>query len=96
MAKLVWHRIRISWLDRLPNSVNGNPRYAVHYVPLDADGNDAGDLTKTLTSSDSSCDYGLQNKDMNTDAGIMVTFTRAGRIDRACTLDEFVRLGWSE
>lgn len=60
--------MRITGLDRLNNSVNGNPRYRVHF--------DTG--SSAITSSDHAFCYGITNPEMRGD--VVVTYTRAGRI----------------
>ena len=60
---------RIDSLERLHNSVNGNPRFRVHFT----------DGSVAQTQSDASFNYGLTNREnFNTD--VDVTFTKSGRI----------------
>lgn len=60
---------RIDWLERMNCSVNGNPKYRVHF----ADG------TSAVTSSDAGFCYAINNKEYR-DADLEVTYTAAGRI----------------
>jgi hypothetical protein len=60
---------RIDYLTRLTNTVNGNPRFRVHFT----------DGSSAVTSSDASFAYGLGNPE-NLDNDVEVTFTKAGRI----------------
>jgi hypothetical protein len=60
--------MRITRLERLNNSANGNPRYRVHF----------DDATSAVTSSDHGFCYALNNAEMRGD--VDVTYTRAGRI----------------
>lgn len=59
----------ISFLTRLNSSVNGNPRFRIHF----------DDGSSAITSSDSMLCYGLENKE-NIGNPVEVTFTRAGRV----------------
>lgn len=63
MIKIIDH------LERLNNSVNGNPRYRVHFT----------DGTSALTQSDAAVSYGIGNPEFR---GVPVEFklSRAGRI----------------
>lgn len=56
-------------VERLKSSVNGNPRYRLHF----------DDATSALTQSNSSCAYEIQNQFV---AGVTfeLTLTRAGRV----------------
>jgi hypothetical protein len=59
----------IDYLTRLNSSVNGNPRFRVHFT----------DGSSAITMSDAAFCYGIENREML--AGpVMVEFTRAGRI----------------
>ncbi len=62
----------ISWVERLNNSVNGNPRFRLH---LD-------DATSVLTQSDASVNYDVGNLSYHKMIGVPVklTLTRAGRV----------------
>lgn len=60
---------QIARLDRLTNSVNGNPRYRVHFT----------DGSSALTQSDAGFCYAINNPEFR-DAPVLVEFTRAGRI----------------
>lgn len=62
----------ISSLERINNSVWGNPRYRVYFT----------DGTSTLTMSDASINYGITNPEYR-DVPVVFTFTRAGRISHA-------------
>lgn len=59
----------ITRAERLNNSVNGNPRYRLHF----------DDATTALTQSDSACAYELQNHAM-IGGTFEFTLTRAGRV----------------
>jgi hypothetical protein len=59
----------IDRLTRLNNSVNGNPRYRVHFT----------DGSSALTTSDAMFCYSINNREMR-DVPLVVTWTRAGRI----------------
>ena len=59
----------IDYLDRLVNTVNGNPRFRVHFT----------DGSSALTQSDAAWTYGLTNRE-NTENDVEVTFTKSGRI----------------
>jgi len=61
----------ISSLERLVNSVNGNPRYHVYFT----------DGTSAVTQSDISAAYILTNPAYQ-DVPLRVTYTHAGRIAR--------------
>jgi hypothetical protein len=60
---------RIDYLERLNNSVNGNPRFRVHFE----------DGSTAETQTDNALNYGLENPE-NFGADVAVTFTKAGRI----------------
>ena len=60
---------RIDYLERLNSSVNGNPRFRVHFT----------DGSSAETQSDAAVSYGLENRE-NFDTDVDVTFTRAGRV----------------
>lgn len=62
-------RRTVSSLTRLNNSVNGNPRFRVHFT----------DGSSAITTSDAMFCYGIQNPEMR-DTELEVEFTRAGRI----------------
>jgi len=62
----------IEYLERLNNSVNGNPRYRVHFT----------DATVADTQSDASFNYEIDNSEFR-GVPLRVTFTRAGRISYA-------------
>lgn len=55
--------------ERLHNSVNGNPRYRLHF----------DDATSALTQSDSACAYEITNYPVN-GRPLELTLTRAGRV----------------
>jgi hypothetical protein len=59
----------ITGLERLNNSVWGNPRYRAYFE----------DGTSAITSSDASVNYALPNPEYR-DRPVYVWFTRAGRI----------------
>lgn len=59
---------RITRLERLSSSVNGNPRFRVGF----------DDASSAITSSDAAFCYGIENPEMRGD--VVVTYTRAGRI----------------
>ena len=62
----------ISSLERLYNSVNGNPRFHVWFT----------DGTGGITMSDASVNCGLTNPEYR-GVPVVFTFTRAGRISHA-------------
>jgi len=59
----------ISFLTRLKPSVNGNPRFRIHF----------DDGSSAITSSDAMFCYGLENRE-NIGQPVEVTFTRAVRV----------------
>jgi len=67
----------ITDLERLPCSVNGNPRYRVFFE----------DATSAITSSDASVNYRITNPEYR-DRPVYVWFTRAGRIAYATPADK--------
>jgi hypothetical protein len=69
-SKLVPVRKRIVQLDRMRNSVNGNPRFRVHF----------SDGTSAPTSVDAGCAYGIENRE-NRENDVMVHFSGRGTID---------------
>ncbi|MGH3608883.1 MAG: hypothetical protein ACRDRD_12450 [Pseudonocardiaceae bacterium] len=64
--------VRIVALDRLVNSVNGNPRYRVSLGI-------AGGIDSYVTSSDAAFCYSITNREMR--GPVDVWFTRNGRIE---------------
>jgi hypothetical protein len=60
---------RIERLERLNSSVNGNPRFCIHFD----DGTDA------ITSSDAAFCYGIENPEYH-GTDLKVTYSRAGRV----------------
>lgn len=64
--------IRIVRLERLTNSANGNPRYAVTF----------NNGTEATTQADASLNYGITNPEAK--EALDVTFSRAGTIASAC------------
>lgn len=70
MDKEKWTTRRVDRLERLKNSVNGNPRYRVHFT----------DGSSAVTQSDAAFCYGIDNPDMRGD--VQVKFTRAGKIEQ--------------
>jgi hypothetical protein len=66
----------ISSLTRLTNSVNGNPRYRIHF----------DDGSSAITSSDSAFCYALNNPGY-VGHHVEVTFTRAGRVSDVRPID---------
>jgi hypothetical protein len=60
----------IHTIERLNNSMNGNPRYCIGF----ADGSEA------VTSSDASFCYAIGNPGMRAGCTVTMIFTRAGRI----------------
>lgn len=60
----------ISWFERLNSSVNGNPRYRVHF--------DNG--SSAITMSDAGFCYAVGNPGLRDGDTVEVEFTRAGRI----------------
>ena len=60
---------RISWMTRLATSVNGNPRFRIHFE----DGGSA------ITQSDAGFCYAIENREFR-GVDVEVTYTRAGRI----------------
>lgn len=64
-------------LERLNNSVNGNPRYKVYYS------DDEGNFNHATTTSDAAFCYGIENDIYTRDNPQILAaleFTRAGRI----------------
>ncbi len=61
---------RINYAERLTSSVNGNPRFRVHFM----------DTSSAVTSSDAAVSYHVDNLCRLGTAKVEVTFTRAGRI----------------
>ena len=59
---------KIERLQRLNNSVNGNPRFRVHFT----------DGSSALTMSDAMYAYAIENPEYRGD--VEVTFTRSGSI----------------
>lgn len=71
MSKAALTSIRtIDRLERLNNSVNGNPRYRVYFT----------DGSFAVTSSDAACSYDLPNIMRHTEPEVTITWTKAGRI----------------
>ena len=70
---------RISFLTRLNNSVNGNPRFRVTFEGNGKTGADWVGGHSAITTSDAGFCYGLENRE-NFDRDVEVTYTRAGRI----------------
>ena len=60
---------RIDWLERMTNSVNGNPRFRIHFT----------DGSSAVSQSDAAFCYGLENRE-NFGVDVVVTFTKAGRV----------------
>ncbi len=58
----------LEWVERLNCSVNGNPRYRLHF----------DDATSAITSSDAPVSYG--NVESMVGKRVVLTFTRSGRI----------------
>lgn len=63
---------RILRIDRLHNSVNGNPAWEITFT----------DGERARTASDAACSYGIGNPDMREGCLVVVEYTRAGRISR--------------
>lgn len=63
----------VAALDRLPNSVSGNPRYRMHFE---------GSVHSRITSSDAGFCYGINNADMR-NVPLLLTLTPAGRVAHA-------------
>lgn len=64
-------------LERLNNSVNGNPRYEVYY------NDDEGNFNHATTTSDAAFCYGIENDIYTRDKPQVLAaleFTRAGKI----------------
>lgn len=64
---------RIDYVTRLNNSVNGNPRFKVHF----------DDGSSAITQSDASVNYDVENLAHCRNGhgyDVLVTFSRAGRI----------------
>lgn len=63
----------INYVKRLNNTVDGNPRYRVHFT----------DGSSALTKSDASCAYDIQNLTHSRHEGqaLIIGWTRAGRIE---------------
>ena len=81
-TSMAHYGVRICRVDRLPNSVNGNPRFDITFeTPRDLSW-----WWTYRTSSDSACVYDVDNL-MREKALVKVFLTRA---DRVCRL---VRLG---
>ena len=78
---------RIERIDRLPNSVNGNPRYRFELVEESKAGD--GYLFGTLLSSDAAVGYQIGNPGYRVGDRVMVGWTRAGlvRTMRAVKVD---------
>jgi hypothetical protein len=66
---------RITRLERMGCSVNGNPRFSVGF----------DDATTAITSSDAGFCYGLTNPEYR-DVPVRVTYTKAGRIADIATV----------
>lgn len=83
---------RISHLDRLPNSVYGNPRYRVNFAGSGTGQNYVSGHS-AITSSDSSFCYGITNPNFH-GRPVRVKYTRAGRISdiRPVSDDEAVSM----
>lgn len=60
---------QIDALERMTNTVNGNPRYRVRFT----------DGSSALTQSDASISYGIGNPEYR-NRPVRVWFTRAGRV----------------
>lgn len=63
--------------ERMPNSVNGNPRFRVVF--------DDGVIAKTM--SDAMFAYAMGNPDMRGGSKVLVEYTRAGNIRRMAPRD---------
>ena len=71
---------KILKLERLHNSVNGNPRYEVYF--MDSDGEN-GEFNHATTKSDAAFCYGIENDIYSREqpqVEAALAFTRAGRI----------------
>jgi hypothetical protein len=61
--------VRIVAIERMKNSVNGNPRFRIAF----------SDGTMAVTQTDAGFCYGIENREYR-DADVMVAYTRAGKI----------------
>lgn len=61
---------QISWLERMNSSVNGNPKFRVHFT----------DDSSATTQSDAGFCYGLENRE-NFGVDVEVKFSRRGYIE---------------
>jgi len=68
----------IDWLDHLPSTSNGNPRYDVHFT----------DGTVARTQSDAMCAVGIGNPEFR-DVPLAVWLSRAGRITHLMRADKY-------
>jgi hypothetical protein len=64
-------------IDRLNNSVNGNPRFRLMFA----------DASEAITSSDAAINYEIGNPGYRVGSTVALTFTKAGRIAYMNTLD---------
>lgn len=67
-------RVRITRIERLNNSVNGNPRYEFGFEDAE------GDYHRMLSSSDASFVYEIGNVGYRVGSPVDITLTRAGRV----------------
>ena len=74
--KLELKNVCIYGVTRLPNSVNGNPRYRLSFVD-----NLGATYRNYITSSDAACNYEVQNF-ASSKCLLDVYVTRAGRASR--------------
>ena len=70
----VQHAGRIARIDRLTNTVNGNPRFSIVWYDLD------GAAHTSLTQSDASITYAIGNRGLGNGDMVRMSFTKAGRI----------------
>ncbi len=70
----------IEGLTRLPNSVNGNPRFRVWVSKHDDYADEAFRYGEYVTQSDAALGYGIENPDHRSPNPVRFTLTRAGRI----------------
>jgi hypothetical protein len=69
----------ISAIERLKNSVNGNPRFSISFASIGA-GESFHYGGSAITSSDHSFCYKIGNPGLRVGSVVRVEFTRAGRI----------------
>lgn len=70
---MIYSNVRIEMVERLINSVNGNPRFLLSLHHAD------GEITTHKTQSDAACSYEVTNY-VNSKAPAVVEITPAGNI----------------